>query len=354
MSTARSPGLQALRGVAALLVFLQHMFWLAGYFAENPVPGVNALMLGGIGVFLFFGLSGLLMAGKLGDAPGRFAVDRLRRIFPGYLLAVLLTGFSLGLFHYPAWPHLPTWLLLPSGEPDAIWIPYWTLIFELQFYALVLVLLRCPIGVKRVFFPLWALLILVFHPVAPYLVAQASYPSALWLPLSFYNLYFIVGVLAALSLRQPPNVALETRLAVLSGLLAALLSILPGTQWTPLFQGSSYACHLVLLLTVLFGVRAASAWRPRALAGRWLMKLGDLSYGIYLMHVTCGFFAVLIAKQYLGLTLGYWSGLAYLLLAAGLGALLFGAVELRLQRLLKSGQAWVVPWLAGIAAGGGR
>lgn len=62
------------------LVFLQHAFWLATYMAPGPVETLYGLSLGGIGVFLFFGLSGYLIAGKAGDAPLKFAIDRARRI----------------------------------------------------------------------------------------------------------------------------------------------------------------------------------------------------------------------------------------------------------------------------------
>ena len=84
-----------IRLVAALLVLVSHQFALQGL----PEPGVQGLYsLGGLGVLVFFSISGYLVAQSWLNDPHwlRFAARRLLRIVPGLLVVMVACTFILG------------------------------------------------------------------------------------------------------------------------------------------------------------------------------------------------------------------------------------------------------------------
>src|ERR1700722_14014391 len=105
------PALDGLRGVAILLVFMNHLL-LALVPANRIDSRIRALGLTGwTGVDLFFVLSGFLITGILLDTKGRthwwrnFFVRRALRIMPLYYGALALLFFGLpltALAHRPA------------------------------------------------------------------------------------------------------------------------------------------------------------------------------------------------------------------------------------------------------------
>jgi peptidoglycan/LPS O-acetylase OafA/YrhL len=92
------PGFDGLRLAAALLVLVSHaMFTRAGAPPGDPVA--QALANAGVGgVYVFFIISGFLLSRSLdreGDAL-RFAVNRVLRIYPGFVACVLVTALVFG------------------------------------------------------------------------------------------------------------------------------------------------------------------------------------------------------------------------------------------------------------------
>jgi peptidoglycan/LPS O-acetylase OafA/YrhL len=85
-----------LRVAAAFAVLLSHQYALSG----RPEPLVQFLgsSWGGLGVLVFFAISGYLVAGSWQNDPhlGRFAARRLLRIWPGLAVACLLVALVLG------------------------------------------------------------------------------------------------------------------------------------------------------------------------------------------------------------------------------------------------------------------
>lgn len=99
------PGFDGLRLAAALLVLVSHaMLTRAGAPPDDPVSqGLAGAGVGG--VFVFFIISGFLLCRSLdreGDAL-RFAVNRVLRIYPGFIACVLVTALVFG----PAGSRLP-------------------------------------------------------------------------------------------------------------------------------------------------------------------------------------------------------------------------------------------------------
>jgi len=323
----RSLGLQAIRGIAAFFVLLQHVFWLAGYFSNGPTDFINSLLLGGSGVFLFFGLSGYLMAGQMSRPPKRFLIDRVRRIYPGLLLAFVVCGFALSLFSYNAWPKWTTVFLLPTGVADSIYIPYWTLIYEFQFYFLILLIGRFHSKYLKWAMLVWVAAITLFHAAPAAMVARVSYPSAGEIVFSFYNLYFIAGVLVWQSCKRMPCRSEELLVGAALLLVATLINVF--TKY------GAVVYYNLVIVAVFFAVRGGSVWYPRQMLSRFFVRFGDVSYGVYLIHIASCFFVMLVVKEYLKIQLDYWQGVLVLIIAGGGVAYFFGYLELKLQDKLK-------------------
>lgn len=146
----RSARLESLRAVAALAVYVGHVFGQAhGYSAEQTLGtfGDRVVLGGGFGVFLFFALSGYLLfwpfarrdydAGPAIDY-GRYARNRVLRILPLYfvVVAVLLVATEGG-GSVKQWL---TWMTFSENfttdRTDLIEVNgvMWSLVIELHFY----------------------------------------------------------------------------------------------------------------------------------------------------------------------------------------------------------------------------
>src|SRR6267142_5392703 len=113
----RPAGIDALRGIAALGVVAYHAVWQAGNSVPQnlfkwPVVFIHALSsFGYVGVFLFFVISGFCIhlqwakaqaAGKPYEIKfGAFWKRRFRRLYPAYLIALVLflglTALTIGI-----------------------------------------------------------------------------------------------------------------------------------------------------------------------------------------------------------------------------------------------------------------
>ncbi len=151
-----------LRLLAASMVIFAHAYDLRPDLGQQGFPASTfGLGLGGLGVAIFFTLSGYLIFASLqrGTPPGRFARSRILRLFPALIACSLVLGISLYPFspldlrHYITDPHLWRFMLgnaslfwnvqgIPgifSGNPfpDAIDGSLWTLPYEALCYAVV-------------------------------------------------------------------------------------------------------------------------------------------------------------------------------------------------------------------------
>jgi peptidoglycan/LPS O-acetylase OafA/YrhL len=280
--------LDLLRLAAALLVLYSHQHAVMGL-AEPTLAGLQTL--GGVGVTVFFFLSGMLVAGSWVRDPhaGRFFARRALRIFPGLFLVVLLSVAVLGpllteLDAAQYWRSSETWRYLQTAllqvrytlpgvfahniYPLAVNGSLWTLPLEFMCYVSVagvgLVLLRVG-GNARVqsVLGLWgAVVLLEFGPQ--------------WMG-SAYRLYFemaavfwwgaVYGAWRQLgwmeTLRQSPKFCVACGLA-LQGFV---------------MLGQRGGDRLAVLLLAACLVHMALRSR---VGTQWMPRLGDLSYGVYI------------------------------------------------------------------------
>jgi peptidoglycan/LPS O-acetylase OafA/YrhL len=137
------PAIQALRGLAALLVVLFHARQML--IAHGESSGILEAFAGGdVGVDIFFIVSGFIMmhiqpryAGDGAAGAGRFLFKRAERVIPPYWIYTLLV---LGMFtvvpslSQGGFPDvLKSFLLIPDDQPFLLMVG-WTLSYEVLFY----------------------------------------------------------------------------------------------------------------------------------------------------------------------------------------------------------------------------
>lgn len=291
MSDLRLANVQALRGMAALLVFLFHSRHLYDALSGTVLPLQWIANAGYIGVDLFFAISGFIMWHTCRQLPASTRVARaflLRRgirIFAGYWPVLLLTTV---VFYVAGWSFTPdvNWfhsVWLTSIKLKQLAIPYsWSLTFELYFYLLfAAVLLQVPS--RR----LWCVLGFAL------LVAGLKWVLSHWFLIGYVNrlfyhplmLEFLLGIgVWQLVMRQWPH----GLWLVLYGLVLVLLA-------------SGVAQEYNILRRVLTtgvgcaGLLALACWLEQQgrVAPRWLVAWGDASYTVYLLH----FLAISLVEQ---------------------------------------------------------
>lgn len=294
------PQLDGVRGMAVLLVLVQH-------YAD--VPLVRRLGPGGLGVWIFFVLSGFLITGilldvrealtagraTLGTALRAFWARRFLRIFPLYY-AVLLGAAALDVppvrrsFGWHA-AYLSNLYFARRGAWDGPVTPFWSLSIEEQFYLL------WPLAVlglsRRGLLRLIAAL-LVGAPLLRlvYLRGFGAFSAGL-LPLGCAD-QLAWGALLACCWRDPDALDGVRRAVVRAGVRVAapLVALYPALG--PAQEGTAAHALVVMFQLTLAAVAAfalvdAAARGTTGLAGRALgaaplRYVGRISYGLYVQH----------------------------------------------------------------------
>lgn len=292
----RVSSIDGLRGYLGFSVFLHHaaiwFFYLRSGEWALP-PSRLYTHLGQSGVALFFMITGFLFYAKLLDARGhptnwpRLYIGRIFRLAPLYGLAlmgllVVVTVLSKGVLAQP-WPALAAgvgrWLTFTVlGAPDLNGVLRtslilasitWTLSYEWLFYAL-LPLLALTTGGQRPAStrPAWRWLALG--------IAALVLAAPLGLSWRFLAA-FAGGVVAALLQRSS-----AVRAAALSP-WASVLVLVCGALVVSCYDTAFSAAPLALL-TLAFSLVASGASMFGLFTHTTSRLLGELTYGIYLLH----------------------------------------------------------------------
>jgi peptidoglycan/LPS O-acetylase OafA/YrhL len=344
--TQRHAGLQALRGIAVLFVFVQHIFTTATLIAPGPTQTLYSLSLGGIGVFIFFSLSAYLMSAKAAEPAAKFALDRARRIFPGLWLALGIGGLISHLIH--GIPGL-TWqifLLLPFGDRPWVPVPYWTLYYEALLYLFIFLIARISPRLAGPAILLWAIIAWTWQD-RPYGNGHYLFPTWYHLVFPIFAGYFAAGVVAVYTSRWVLGPAFRPILALLFLALAVAAFtarhwmlvpwiqsswLVPRVLWSFLRDDFVFAFHVA---GCYFALLAAMNWRAEGSIGRVLRRLGDQSYGIYLIHIAFMVGTAFLLKSF-GVKADYFAACCIIGAAALPPSLAFGWAEHRLQLWIKA------------------
>ncbi len=334
----RMPELDALRGIAAVVIMLYHLRFM------NRFPVL------GSAVDLFFVLSGYLITTIILNYSSSsnffhaFYARRTLRIWPAYFLAL---GLCLAI--NPLLPHpepldgLPYFLTYTQftprywgAEPPAfsrLFLHSWTLAIEEQFY-LLWPILAFRRGRRTV-----VLLALPFVIVPLILRARGLFPNLLLTRCDGLALGAILAGVLHGSERAPERIRslrwvfAAIGLAALSepfwrGLvLAPLQARWPGLTWH-LVLYSVETSRVTLFHFALVGFVVCMAGHPllALLRRRRLVALGTISYGIYLYHLLV-FAAVTLVHVHLGIKGSIWIDMGKIAASIGVAALSWKYVE---------------------------
>lgn len=351
---ARFLGVDALRGIAALMVCVCHI--AAAPVVLEPTllgsfPGIADY--GRHGVTVFFVLSGFVIAHSTYNGAhslryfGRFAARRFVRLDIPYWFAILLecsllliSGFVLAAYtrELPSFAQVSAnafYLQGLLGYADIVPV-FWTLAYEVQFY-LVLVgglvvrrwlshrlapgLLRRVVlgGVALSFFVSLA----IFVPLSP------ASPPGLFVDRWFM---FLLGVIAYLHYRGD----LTSSWLIVANLLLVAASL------ATLGSGADIVlCVAGFTSVLLLAIAKQQVW-VSWLAARPLLFFGRISYGLYLLHLCVGWRAAVLFRELAGAAystelaiVGFIIGMLVSILAAYILHVLLEKPAINLARLIR-------------------
>lgn len=344
--------IQILRGLAALIVVWSHLsgFWL---YANNEhwvaqdifqawvVVPFHIFQNGGhLGVVLFFLISGYIIThASLRETKTSFVVKRIFRIFPALIVALAVTwgmlllakahSFVLPGIHSGATP--TQWVaavfMLDGFIPGArILGPTWTLVVELTFYVLTLLVLDRsrikPLSATFVMLSIWVTFSVVaknialgdnsgFIPMVGFLIAgRAIYLSQQGLISQYYSTLLIFAGLGGYVL--------------FSEAMAPGQLLRPG-GWGGVEPVVSDGIAL-LVFFALMKAPLARVWGP-------FNFFGNISYSLYLLHIPIGMTVLNFLRRD-----GVSYGLCFVIAVAAsilVAYLSYSFVELPAQRLAR-------------------
>ena len=313
----RFGGLQSLRGIAALLVVLQHVTFYACSINGIDYQPFLRIDFGRIGVQLFFVISGFVMAGCLSQGK-RFLLNRMMRIYPGYWLSLAISAVLLSAPIYNWHLTVESVALLPGPLNNSYRVPYWTLVYEMAFYvATYLVVLS---GVPRATITKlcigWLLAIVVANK---YLAINGFEPGAFIL-LAGLNVYFIAGLLIGLHMTDVVR-ANSTLLALATIALWCAGDSIETTAPLP----SNFLLAASFSAIVILGIRHLNS--------TVLERVGNASFGIYLLHVPITVLVLVELKEKTNTSA--FVAWVIALLAALVGSFAFGVFETAMHERIK-------------------
>jgi peptidoglycan/LPS O-acetylase OafA/YrhL len=298
LASPRIRGLDFMRAVAVLLVLADH----SGLYRLGPL----AVFDGGFGVEIFFVLSGFLITKLLCDEVDRngsisfraFYWRRAARLLPAFYLYLLGGAAMLVLMHRELpWGAIATasfytinyYQAFTGAEPHYL-SHCWSLAVEEQFYLVLpfVVLLMRPVALPWV---LGGLICLAPMLRSHWLTGDHFLSSYVLMP--FRADALLLGVLCAWAVRQPDIARLLERKRSL--LFAAFWLLLAGSValaaqyqffFHPMMMLVGFTWLALLYATaLLLAVSNQESPLKRVLRLPVLRKLGDIAFGVYLLHV---------------------------------------------------------------------
>jgi exopolysaccharide production protein ExoZ len=278
--------LQVVRGVAAVMVVILHASTLV---TERFGNGKEIWWSGAAGVDIFFVISGFVMAlssvslTRSASPALEFMKRRLERIVPLYWI---FTTFKIALLSaVPAvalrglggsWHVLSSYLFIPSKNAIGSVLPVlsvgWTLNFEMLFYVLFAAALSFKISPLKMVAP-----VLVILSLVPVITRTDTVAILSWCHPIVLEFLFGMLLYAFWSQGRKLNPAVAWSLLFVG---AILIAVIPW-GWQSLLRPFVWGLPALAIVTAAVELEGPLG----AKAPRWMLKVGDASYSIYLTHV---------------------------------------------------------------------
>lgn len=353
---SRDNGLNLIRLVLAYTVLVAHSYYIAGV---GVGPHVNGHNLGGWAVMGFFAISGYLITGsRLTKRLGHFLVLRIARIYPAFVVCLVVTAGVLApatylvergtLDGFATTPTTPLVYLIGNGglrvgaydvagTPASVPYPavwngsLWTLYYEFLCYLLVAALMVIPWCRRR---PWGAALALAAttgaYALLPVISPYVSDHADVRLLLQLAPFFFAGSLLYMLRDRLPLTWPLAL-VSVVAGVAAGVL--VPG--WGPQLAALPLAYALL--------------WFGAVLPSPRLVRRHDVSYGVYVYGWPTQQVLVLAGAHHLGLAAYNAIAAVLVLVPATLSWLFVERPVLRRARAVTREDApWPVPPAVGV------
>ncbi|MBJ8823640.1 acyltransferase family protein [Citrobacter europaeus] len=355
----RIESLQALRGLAAILVMLFHYRFYLRSQVENGTTIWDALFGWGIiGVDIFFIISGFIMVYTTQNytqslfSTKRFLINRAIRIFPMYYVGLLITFLlsgAMSTFHYPEKvQNLLSALTFTVYKTDitphyiddgGMYNIRWTLNYEVYFYIafsvclLVKHRLLALIGFS-------AFMICLIPSIAGFQPTTSiqGYPfhsPTLGLLTNPVFLEFIIGAIVGYLYLKLKNITSSTKIQAIASFISLTLFmyVIYGIYNESLraFNTESAIILGVFILFITLADPLLKKYIPHILT-----YLGDISFSLYLLHGAIG---SAVMKRMEPFELSNYKGIVTVIIAISLSIfishLTHKYIEIRLTRKLK-------------------
>lgn len=303
ISNSRIYELDALRGIAALMVVIFHYNMLDPY-----APAITRI--GVTGVDLFFLISGFVIfqSANLQTSAYKFLVSRSTRLYPNYWFAVLFT-FSLmciqiyvinGASGEPFWNVVFWNLSMFQSFVHVIDLdgPYWTLVLELVFYLYV----TCFLIIKKIE---WLLPVSVAVSVVSFVIEQNFWGHPLtthyftYFPTAKFISLFTAGMTLFLMSKKSINLWIGIVLIIGLYLMQCLMVTRTG-RCIGFVSLAAYkgilACYFGVFLLLIFN-------KLKWIVNPTTLFFGKISYSLYLIHQYVSIDFIIPNMQKLGVPL---------------------------------------------------
>ncbi|TJV03410.1 MAG: acyltransferase [Mesorhizobium sp.] len=247
----------------------------------------TVLQYGYLGVPLFFMISGfVIMSSASSGSPLKFAISRVFRLWPAFIVCLTLTSIVLAIWPSPLMPiSVEQYLVNLTMIPTSFGVPvvdgvYWTLKTELMFYAAVFVALSLRlIGYAQMLVEAWVAWLLVSFMMG----SGHGF-------LQSYDAFFAAGCIFFFVYRDGLSIrtVVAAAVCVMVGLQVAEL---PTTDFINATYGPTLSRQVVIGIVigffVVFLAMSAPASGSRTLP--YARQIGALTYPMYLLHAYIGY-----------------------------------------------------------------
>lgn len=297
--------LDAMRGAAAIAVFIQH---LLGYIyktndTSQPLYTLidififETIDLGRFGVVLFFLISGFIIPQSLNikSSLTQFFIGRVFRLYPAYWLTCILifivSPYLTGGGHVYEWSQLVANLtmvpkILHQQEMSGV---FWTLFIEVLFYFSCVMLFILNWLEKPIYIACIAILFNLSTPLA--ILSNKFLLTDFPIQFVLFHLSFLFfGSLLRLAITKKIEIAKNLSYVVLC-LLCFTIPITTGTLFSVQAAiDKQFVIHSPIAVVVAY-FSALSMFIVvisfKSKFSQVLIKLGHISYSLYLLHMLC-------------------------------------------------------------------